>query len=141
MLIEVSALIISWLGVFVGHSLSRIAKEEVKYGEKNLKFLGAALSLAIYLIFFFSVDLPLIHYIVVALIVIFLDCILKEEYAAFGLMFGLMPDFLMSSIIFIHGFSTGSLMHKDNYKKIVKKTWLYLVLGLAALIARNYLLT
>ena len=142
---EVIALIVSYLGVFIGYGLSKIAKEEVKEGQDNLFYLQIMTSFLIVAWMFYNIfpekqPIVIIDAIITLLVLFFVFLIPKYNYALLGIIFGLNPGFVLGSLIFLYGFPTGSLMYKDNYKKILMKTWPYLVLGLVALLVRNYLL-
>lgn len=139
MIIEILGLIISWLGVFVGFGLKKIAKEEIEPGKKNLSLLQAILFVLILIWFFYAVNVSILYKVVIAVILAVIIYLTKNNYAILGIMFGLNPDLVLSSLIFLYGFPTGSLM-KENYVKIAKKTLIYLVLGIIALLIRNYFL-
>ncbi len=142
MFTEILALIVSYLGVFVGYGLSNIAKEEVKHGQDNLLKLQKLIGVlaAVWIFYsnfpFTNIIIPLVS--VLSLISLFY--IPKYNYATLGLLFGVNPDFVTSGLLFIYGFPTGSLMFRDDYFKIIKKTWLYLLLGVIGLLIRNYFL-
>ena len=138
MLIEIIALLISYLGVFVGFKLSEIAKEEIVPGKKNLVILLNGLYILALLWFFYSVPVTLLYKIILAVVLVVVYLLFKKNYSVLGLMFGLNPDFLMASLIFLYGFPAGSLMLKENYVSIIKKTIVYVVFGAIGLIVRNY---
>ena len=149
MIIEVLALIVSYFGIFIGKYLSKAAKEEVEDGRKNLQILKISLSIVIFFLFLILAPFSLLSKIILYALIISLVIVWRRfrmktskpasDLYAFGILFGLNPTFLMSVLIFIYGFPAGSLM-KENYFKILKKTWIYLLLGVAALIVRNYFL-
>ncbi|MEK6886286.1 MAG: hypothetical protein AABW88_00475 [Nanoarchaeota archaeon] len=147
MIIEIIALLVSYSGVFIGKYLSNAAKEEVKDGKNYLLVFKKSLAFLILSYFFFLMEWPikmfplenmfllfydLFTFFVILMVLMFLD----YDYAIFGVLFGLNPAFLMAFLIFIYGFPTGSLM-KDNYFKILEKTWIYVLLGLIFLIIGN----
>ncbi len=137
MIAELLALIVSYSGIFVGKYLSKIAKEEVEDGRKNLAYLSWILRLSVIIIFLASNNISLSYKILALSLMILAEYIIKDNYSWLGILFGLNPDFLTSSLIFLYGFPKGSLM-KGSYAKILKKTWIYLLLGLILLLLTNF---
>lgn len=145
MLDIIIASIVSYLGVFVGKCLSDIAKEEVKDGSYNLFYLQATISALIagwmfYNIFPEKEIIVIIDAIVGLAALFFIFLIPKYNYAFLGMIFALYPGFITSSLIFLYGFPAGSLMYKDSYIKILKKTWLYFAFAAAGFLIRSVLI-
>ena len=139
MINEILALIVSYLGVFVGVGLKQIAKKEVETGKKNLILIQFILFVLTIILFFYLIKTNIWYKLSAAIVLMIIIYITKNNYAVLGAIFGLEPSFLISMLIFLYGFPTGSLT-KDNYIKTAKKTWIYLVLGVICLIIRKYLL-
>jgi len=140
MLIEIIALIISYFGVFVGFELSKIAKEEVIAGKKNLASLEWALRLFILIMFFALTDFGLLSFVLIMVLIVIIESIFKDNYSWLGLLFGLNPDFLIGSLIFVYGLPRGSLMLEKSYLSILKKTIVFVIIGVIVLFVRKYLL-
>ena len=150
MITELLALIASYSGIFIGKYLSKAAKEEVEAGRKNLQILKISLSVIIFLLFLVMTPFSLLFKITLYALIIILVIIWRRfrektskpasDLYVFGVLFGLNPTFLMSVLIFLYGFPSGSLI-KGSYVKVLKKTWIYLLLGVVALIVRNYFLS
>jgi hypothetical protein len=139
MLIELISLIVSYLGVFAGYGLSKIAKEEVSAGERNLLILKRFILIAILIGFFFGTKISLIAIIAFGIIIL-LGLYLRQDYAALGIVFGLHTDFVMSSLIFLYGFPKGSLLHKEIPLHIFYRTLSYIIFGFIVLLLRLYVL-
>lgn len=140
MIIETISLIISYLGIFVGKLLSKIAKEEIIPGKKNLELFQTILFTLILVLFFNLVKMNMTAKIIIAAVLVAIELLFRNENALVGLMLGLEPTFLMCAAAFLYGFPTGSLMHRDNYVRIFRKTVIYLIFGLIGLLTR-FLLT
>lgn len=129
MLIEIISLVVSYLGVFIGLGLSRIAKEEIVPGIKNLNILKKVI-FGIALIWFFAfVDMNILYKLIAAALFVILDRYSRTDYPILGLIFGLQPSFVTAVIVFLYGFPTGSLMFKSNPKEVFIKTYIYLIFG------------
>lgn len=139
MITEILALIVSYLGIFCGIGLKKIAKNEVIAGKKNLMLLQLILFAIIIVLFFYFVQLSILYKVIAALVLMLLIYLTKNNYAVLGVIFGFEPSLLMSIFILLYGFPTGSLM-KENYLQTLKKTWIYLLLGLVFLIIKTYVL-
>lgn len=140
MLVELFALLISYLGVFAGYALSRVAKKEVASGKKFLGFLQNILFLSVLIWFFSSINISILYRIVLAIVFVLLQIAFKNDYVVLGLVFGLQPTFITSILIFLYGFPKGSLLYKEKLSSIVKKTLIYIVVGIIGLLLRKYLL-
>jgi len=140
MLNEVLSILIAYLGVFVGLGLSRIAKEEVLAGKKNLIVLEHTMRLLIIVLFFLTLDVLWIERLVIFIALFVIAMFLKNNYYLFGLMLGMNPTFLMSSLVFIYGFPLGSLLHKKTAKSLFKKTALFILFGLIGLFVNSKLI-
>lgn len=140
MLIEVLALVISYCGIFVGYGLSKVAPEEVKASIKNLISVQNILFFIALAWFFFIVEFSILGKVIVAIILIALETFLQRRYALLGIMFGLSPDFITSSIVFLYGLPAGSLLYKKTVTDILKENNLYVLFGVAALIVKFRLL-
>ena len=128
MFTEILALLVSFSGVFIGRLLKDIAKEEVKEGKSNIALLQSIIFIITLVWFFYSVPGSIIYKAGLAVLFIIIIYLLKNNYAILGIMFGLLPNFGLSSLIFLYGFPTGSLMN-GSYKELSKKTAVYLVLA------------
>jgi hypothetical protein len=140
MWIELFALILSYSGIFAGYFIGKAAKEEVAIGKKNLKILELVLRLIILIVFFVIVDFNIVIKISILVLIILVELILKNTYIWLGIIFGLNPVFLMSSLIFLHGFPKGSLMYKEKLLEVVKKTYLFLVFAIIGFLIKKYVL-
>lgn len=136
MITELISLIVSYLGIFIGKLLSKIAKEEIIPGKKNLEVFQTMLFTLILVLFFNLIKMNLTSKIIIAIVLVVIELIFRNQNALVGLLLGLEPTFLMSATVFLYGFPTGSLMHKDNYAKIFKKTVIFLIFGLIGLIIK-----
>lgn len=140
MITELIALIIVYLGVFIGFKLSRIAREEIKPGKNYLITLQYILLFAALLWFFFSGSAAELKYkIVIAVVLVAVHLLLKNDYIVLGLVFGFKPDFLMSALVFLYGFPAGSLLYKENYFGVLKKTIVFVVFAVIGFLLKNYL--
>ena len=128
MFTEILALLISFSGVFIGRLLKDIAKEEVKEGKSNLTLLQSIIFIIILVWFFYSIQVSILYKIALAILFVVIIYLLKNNYAILGVMFGLLPNFGLSTLIFLYGFPTGSLM-SESHKEVFKKTAVYLVLA------------
>ncbi len=140
MLTELIVLLISYLGVFVGFGLSKIAKEEVVPGKKNLVIFSRVLFLIILFAAFYNSPLSLLYQRLIIIMTIAVLYYFKSYYGVLGILFSVNPNFIVSSLIFLYGFPEGSLMHKENISSITKKTIGFLIFGLIGLLLRNYVL-
>lgn len=136
---EILAIIAAYLGVFIGLILAKISKEEVSAGKQNLINLEHLMRLLIIVVFFVILQTTIVNKFVIAVILFVIAMFVKKNYYLFGLMLGMNPDFVMSSLILIYGFPFGSLLHKHNYSGILKKTWLFLLFALIGLFVRPYI--
>lgn len=123
--------IISYIGLFVGFILAIIAKEEIKPGKKYFIFLQ---KLILLLIFIFLLVFIKLNYILVLLILVFIVIYLlktKKEFnespyiyivlsVVFYLSLKILSLFVIeSSLIFIYGLPTGSLLTKKSKKESI----------------------
>lgn len=139
MLVEI-ALVIAYLGIFVGLGLGKSFKKEVKDGKKYLVALQYVILFAALFWFFFSgSETELKYKVVIAAVLIVIHLLLKNDYAVLGLVIGFKPDFLMISLGFLYGFPSGSLLYKENYVEVLKKTIGFLVFAIAGFLLKNYL--
>ncbi|MBN2421148.1 hypothetical protein JXB27_02620 [Candidatus Woesearchaeota archaeon] len=136
---EVTAILVAYLGVFIGLLLSKIAKEEVSAGKQNLINLEHLLRLLIIIVFFVMLPTTIVNKFVVAVILFVLAMFVKKNYYLFGLMLGMNPNFIMSSLVLIYGFPFGSLMHNHKYSGILKKTWQFLLFALIGIAVRGFI--
>lgn len=134
-----SEIFVAYLGVFVGLFLSKIAKEEVSVGKQNLVNLEHLMRLLIIVVFFVILPTTIVNKFVIAVILFVIAMFVKKNYYLFGLMLGMNPDFVMSSLILIYGFPYGSLMHKHSYLGILKKTWPFLLFALIGFAVRGFI--
>ncbi len=135
MWIEISALIISYFGVFTGAALGKIAKQEVIHGKKYLSILQHFLIFAVFFWFFTShTTSELSTKILIAFALVAVYLITKNNYLVLGIVFGIKPDFVMGSLIFLYGFPAGSLMCGESFPDMIKKTVAYLAAGFITLI-------
>ena len=133
MFTELLALLVSYSGVFIGRLLKDIAKEEVRDGKKNLSLLQSILFILTLILFFYSVSGSALYRIGLAILFAVIIYLLKNNYAILGIMFGLLPNTVLSVLIFLYGFPTGSLMG-GSHKDVFKKTTIYLVLAVVTYI-------
>lgn len=125
------AAIMSYIGLFIGFFLAIIAKEEIKPGRKYFLFLQKIILL---LIFIFLLLFIKLNYILILLILIFIIIYLlktKKEfnelpyiYIILSVIFYLSSKKLSlfvieSSLIFLYGLPTGSLLTKEDRKKTI----------------------
>lgn len=125
------AAIISYLGLFAGFILASMAKEELKAGKKYFIFLQKIILLLIFIFLLIYIDL---NYIMVLLILFFIAIYTlkrKKEfnelpyiYIVLSIIFYLSSKNLdlfviESSLIFLYGLPTGSLMTKKSKKEAV----------------------
>ncbi len=120
--------VVSYLGLFVGLILALMAKEEMKDGRKYFLFLQ---KLILLLVFVFLLVFINLNYILVLLILAFILVYLlrrKNElmyiYIILGVIFYLSSKTLNlfvieSSLIFLYGIPTGSLLRKRDEKGTV----------------------
>lgn len=121
--------IISYLGLFIGFLLAVIAKEELKPGKKYFIFLQKIILLLIFIFLVVFIDL---NYILVLLILSFIIISVfkrKKEfnelpyiYIILSVIFFLSSKILNlfiieSSLIFLYGLPTGSLLTKKSKKE------------------------
>ena len=128
MLTEILALLVSYSGVFAGRFLKDIAKEEVREGKRNIAFLQSLIFIITLMWFFYSISGSILYRTGLALLFIVIIYLLKNNYAILGIMFGLLPSFGFSTLVFLYGFPTGSLM-SESHKEVFKKTGIYVVLA------------
>lgn len=139
------AAIIAYLGLFVGFILAIIAKEELKAGKKYFLFLQRIILL---LIFVFLLIFIKLSYILVLLVLVFIMVYLlkrKKEfnelpyiYLILSIIFYLSSKkldlFLIeSSLIFLYGLPTGSLLTQKSKKETminILKNVLFIVVAL-----------
>jgi len=140
MFYEILALIVSYFGVFAGFWLSKIAREEVIPGKKNLLLFQKAMFLIILIWFFFFTNLDIAFKVIAVVIFMILDFGFKMHYAIIGLAFGVEPSFVLASLNLLYGFPTGSLLFKEKISGILKKTIWYLIFAAIGLAIRNYFL-
>lgn len=139
MLTGLIVIIISYCGLFIGREIGKFTKEEVAFGKKNLALLQSVLFVLILIWFFYAVQLSVVYKILVALFLAVVVYGFKNNYALLGIMVGLNPGYVLSSLVFLYGFPSGSLM-KGSRKEIFRKTWIYFVFALIAYAIKNYLL-
>ena len=122
--------IIASLGIFCGVVLGYIAKEELKPGKKYLILLQYVLiAVMIVLMVYFRFEEEIVFLFVAALFFViyktrFKKQIMPEIYVLFALIFSKAPAaafIVWSSLIFLYGFPTGSLLY-------MKKNWIKLCL-------------
>jgi len=120
-MLQYLVLIISFLGIFFGFLLRKIAKEEIKFGKfGNRYFIWLKrivfLLLILILLYFSENYLIVVIFAVIGFIVgIFLD---ENLFLGSGLVFGFMNDnllFVISGLVFINGLVYGSFLR--NLKK------------------------
>lgn len=152
MLTELFLIIVSYLGVFIGYGLSKIAKEEVKYGIKNIKIVEFILRVALIISFVYFAPISSISKIVTLIIFILTTIciaprnfstsfskrdIYHDNYVPMAILLGVYPSFTLASLVFLYGFPVGSLMNKESYKSLLRKTCLFLVVGIIAVLIRS----
>jgi len=123
--------LVSYLGLFVGLILAIIAKEELKSGKKYFLFLQKLLLLLIFIFLLIFIGL---NYISVLLIFMFIMISLlkrKKEfnelpytYIILAVVFYLSskklnPYIIESSLIFLYGIPTGTLLTEKSKKKSI----------------------
>jgi len=132
--------VISYLGLFVGFILALMAKEEMKDGRKYFLFLQKVILLLVFVFLLVFIDL---NYILVLLMLAFIVVYLLKRknklvyiYILLGVIFHLSSKMLNlfvieSSLIFLYGIPTGSLLMKKDKKEtligILKNVWFFLV--------------
>ncbi len=135
MLSEILAFIVVYLGFFVGYYLSRIAKEEVAVGRRNLIIFQKTISFVILVWFLANSTISLLFKLILTAIFIINEIAIRNDYLLPGIVFGIMPDYALSSLIFIYGLPTGSLLMKDKIKMIFRKTiWFVVFVVLVAIV-------
>lgn len=125
------AAIITYLGLFTGFILAITAKEELKPGKKYFIFLQKVILLLIFIFLLIFVDL---NYVLVLLILIFiLIQILRRKkdfnelpytYIILAIIFYLSSKklnlfIIESSLIFLYGIPTGTLLTKKSKKEAI----------------------
>jgi len=137
------AAVIAYLGLFSGFILALIAKEELKEAKKYLIFFQ---KITLLFIFIFLLVFIKLNYLVVLLIIIFVMIYFlkgRKEFnelpyiyiilsAIFYLSSRKLNLFVIeSSLVFLYGLPTGSLLMKKNWKEtlinILKNGWFVLI--------------
>lgn len=125
------ATIIAYLGLFIGFLLAIIAKEEIKPGKKYFIFLQKIILLLIFISLLIFIDLNyLLVLLISAFIVIYLSKTKKEFnklpyiYILLSIIFYLSSKklnlfIIESSLIFLYGLPTGSLLTKKSKKETI----------------------
>jgi len=123
--------VIAYLGLFIGFILAITAKEELKAGKKYFIFLQKVILLLIFIFLLLFIDLD---YILVLLILAFIIvAVLKRRtkfnelpyiYIILAVIFYLSSKklnlfIIESSLIFLYGLPTGSLLTKRDKKETV----------------------
>jgi len=135
-------LIITYLGLAAGIILSYIAKEEIRVGKKYLQLLQKLLLTLIVFFTLYVFSINLIVVIVISVVIVLLLLFIKNihqqyVYALLGLFYWISSKninffIIISSLIFLYGFPTGSLMRKAEKKsirQILTMTFYYLIVG------------
>ena len=125
------AVIISYLGLFIGFFLALIAKEEIKPGKKNLILIKKIILL---LIFVFLIVNTKLNYQIIILFLVFAILQIyrtKKEfnelpytYIILAIIFYMASKnttlfVIESSLIFLYGLPTGSLLTKKSKKETI----------------------
>jgi len=125
------AAIIAYLGLFIGILLAIMAKEEIKPGKKYFIFLQKIILLLIFIFLLIYTDLNyILILLILALIIVHLLKTKKEFnelpyiYIILSIIFFLSSKILNffiieSSLIFLYGLPTGSLLTNKDKKKTV----------------------
>ncbi|HME86915.1 MAG TPA: hypothetical protein VKE88_00720 [Candidatus Nanoarchaeia archaeon] len=139
MLTELSILIVSYIGIFVGSYLYSVAGQEVIDNKKEIYFFQQLLGIGIAISFLMMLPTTTANKLIAAALLATIVYFTEEYYPLTGLLVGLNPTFLVSSLVFLYGFPRGSLLHNRAYKNVFKKTYLFLILGVLGLILRKFL--
>ncbi len=136
-------LVITYLGLAAGIILSYIAKEEIMIGRKYLKLLQKILLSLVVLFVFYFLNINIILVIIISVVILLLLLFIKNihqqyMYALLGLFYWISSKninafIIISSLIFLYGFPTGSLLikvEKKSIAQILMTTFYYLVIGL-----------
>lgn len=125
--------LIAFSGLFLGHFLALIAKEEVKKDRKHLLFLQKTLfSVAVLATIAFAVDNIYLTLILLGALLYFpfseLKCRDIAIYVLLAFTFFLNSRFtnlflLQAALIFLHGFPTGSLIKQPIKSILFRHIW------------------
>lgn len=139
--------LIAALGIFGGYFVGRIAKEELKIGEKYLKTAGQIILVLMILVFVFSLRthkiLQFLLFALVLSIFVYMKVIRRRTiyfpdmrlvHACLGMLFYLSSGeflVLIGSLILMHGFPIGSLMYfkKESVWKIGSLAGIFIVVA------------
>lgn len=121
--------LISYSGLFIGFILALIAKEELKAGKKYFIQLQKIILLLIFIFLIIFIKLNYTLFLLIFIIIIGLKKYGKKDfnelvyiYIILGIIFYLSSKnsnllAIESSLIFLYGLPTGSLLYKDKDKK------------------------
>ena len=138
MLTELSLIIVSYLGIFIGSYLYKVAGQEVVDNKEEIFYFQQILGMAAYVCFAVFLPVPIAEKLIAAALVATLGYFMEDHYPLAGLMVGINPTFLVSSLVFLYGFPHGSLLHTRSFPSVLKKTYMFLLLGIIGLIIKEF---